>query len=240
MCRGRVSLLVFLFVLAVTLACGLTGPTLTPTEHVSAKATATERVPVTATPTQDISVFVNATLTALASRPLPTLVPPTTPIPSDTPVPTETLTPTIPPSPTLPPPTPTQQALRVAYVKNGNVWLWTQGGSTQPLTTAGYVVSLDLSGDGQMVAFQRETIPFHPELWAVNSDGTGERVLVSAADFLALLPGSPNPNAAGIGPFQYGWRPGTHILAYNTRLLFEGPGLGGNDDLRQVDADTLV
>jgi hypothetical protein len=36
-----------------------------------------------------------------------------------------------------------------------------------------------------------------------------------------------------------GWRPGSHVLYYNTQPLFEGPGTMGYDDLRMVNADTL-
>jgi hypothetical protein len=139
--------------------------------------------------------------------------------------------------PTLAPTPP--QPLRVAYVKDGNVWLWTEGIGAAPLTASGSIQDVRLSDDGQVAAYVRESIPFRPEILAVNTDGSGERLLVSSADFLATYSGSPGDAPSGIGVYHMGWKPDSHILYYNTRPLFEGPGLGGYDDLRMVNADTL-
>ena len=66
-------------------------------------------------------------------------------------------------------------------------------------------------------------------------DGSNERVLVSEQDFQALDPG-----ALAVVPHQFSWIPGTHLLAYNTNQVFEGPRPGLYNDLRQVDADTMT
>jgi dipeptidyl aminopeptidase/acylaminoacyl peptidase len=150
-----------------------------------------------------------------------------TPTPSSTEasevVPTDTAT----PRPT-PIPAPETSVLRVAFVKEGNVWLWSEGEEARPLTSAGEVTSLEISDDGEVVAFTREI-----ELWAVNSDGSGERRLVTIGDIAAMVaPGDP-----GVRIYRVEWVPGTHVVAFNTRLQLE-VGLVLNDDLRLVDADT--
>ena len=139
-------------------------------------------------------------------------------------------------APTLPPP---PQVLHVAYVKDNNVWIWAEGVGVMPLTASGGIQDVRISDDGQVVAYVRESVPFHPEIRTINTDGSGERILVSSADFLATYSGSPGDAPKGIGEFQMGWQPGSHVLYYNTQPLFEGPGLMGYDDLIMVNADTL-
>ena len=46
-----------------------------------------------------------------------------------------------------------------------------------------------------------------------------------------------DPDALGVAPFRIAWIPGTHILAFNTRQVVEGPGLSIYNDLRFVDVD---
>jgi Tol biopolymer transport system component len=54
-----------------------------------------------------------------------------------------------------------------------------------------------------------------------------------------LLPPDHSSSILGYGIDDYAWRPNTHILAYSTLILHEGPGLGPNHDLYLVDADSL-
>jgi hypothetical protein len=143
-----------------------------------------------------------------------------------------------PEAPTATPP----RALQVAYVKNGNVYLWTEGGNSVGLTNTGDAVDVRVSEDGQVIAYVRQnpTNDFAYELWAVNtSDLTNARTLVSHAEFEALKAASPYPDARGLAPDFFKFRPGTHQLAYSTVPMFEGPGYAPGDDLRLVDADTL-
>ena len=82
-----------------------------------------------------------------------------------------------------------------------------------------------ISDDGAIVAFFREG-----ELWAVNSDGTGERLLVGNDDLAAMERRSDYQDAAVA--FQlFDWVPGTHLIAFNTRIQvrIQVPVL--NDDL---------
>ena len=126
-------------------------------------------------------------------------------------------------------PTRETRGLRVAFVQEGNVWLWSQGREATALTSTGDVDSVKISDDGQVVAFTRGL-----ELWAVNSDGAGERKLIGIEDIAAMVePGDP-----GVRLYRIEWVPGTHRVAFNTHLNLE-IGLVLNDDLRLVNADTL-
>jgi hypothetical protein len=137
------------------------------------------------------------------------------------------------PEPTVEPP----PFLQVVYVKDGDVWYWDEGGLNLQLTFLGDVTSVVLSDDGQVAAFVRGTDYIHEELGAVNTDGTNFRTLVSLADFVTMI---AHPDALSAVPYKMAWVPGTHILAFNTRMTFEGPGLILPDELRHVDADTLT
>lgn len=138
-------------------------------------------------------------------------------------------------------PTPQESAtgLRVVYIKDGNVWSWSESGSSKALTSSGKAVSARISSDGKIVAFVRQIDDFHDELWAVNSDASGERRLISVEDLDKLYLDQRANYVKSIVPYSYRWVPGTHTLAYNTRQMLEGPGLTLFDDLRLVNADTL-
>jgi hypothetical protein len=154
----------------------------------------------------------------------PTPVPddyvPPTPEPAFTPVPVEAY--------------PAPAGLRVAFFKDGDVWLWTAGETNiAPLTTADEVYGgIEISDDGMTVAFIRGV-----ELWAIDSDGTGERRLASAAD-LSTMGTETKPGDQGTKLNRFAWVPGTHVVAFNTRQpISEKTVL--NHDLRLVDTDTL-
>lgn len=136
----------------------------------------------------------------------------------------------------------------VAYIKDDNVWLWVQGMRTQ-LTNSGDAVHLAISDDGCRIAYTRavpnpiydgsvefpmpETLD---ELWAVNSDGNNNHALVDAA-YLSALP----VNVGYIlSVFDLGFQPGTHSLAFNTRVLHPGVGLTLNQDLFTAEVDSGV
>ena len=145
-------------------------------------------------------------------------------------------TPTPVPTPTS---IPASTELRVAFVnatENGyNAWLWTEGkGEAVPLTNAGGVGDVKISDDGEIVAFTRGD-----GLWMVRSDGMEERQLVSAGEFAALETQEPSgAPELSVVLNRFDWIPGTHILAFNTRLQME-IGLALNEDLHLVNADTL-
>lgn len=140
--------------------------------------------------------------------------------------------------PTAVPQSPGESILRVAYIKDGNVHLWTQERGAVVLTSSGNATEVKISDDGLVAAFIRQLDDFHAELWAVNTNGSSERRLVSAADLDALYSQDRQPFTMGIVPHQFQWIPRKKALAFNTRPTFEGPGLSLNDDLHLVDSIT--
>lgn len=137
-------------------------------------------------------------------------------------------------------PTPVVPGLQVAFVKGDNLWHWKDGGSVQPLAPAGKAYNPSLSSDGQVVAFLRPVSEQRYELWAVDTAGNNERRLVSPETLDTLDQEKQSEYALGINPFQYGWVPGTHTLAFNTVEIIEGPGVLLLDDLRLVDTGSLA
>jgi Tol biopolymer transport system component len=96
-----------------------------------------------------------------------------------------------------------------------------------------------LSHDGKWVAFLRPAGVFHVELWAIDSNGQNERNLVSVDDLNTIGGGVRDPNAVAIAPYDFSWVPGTHLLAFNTQQVLQGPGLFLLDDFHLVNADSL-
>lgn len=124
----------------------------------------TQSVPSPLSETESVMVIQSASLT-----PFPTTILTTTP--SQTPLPLA--------SPTLPP---SLSSLRVVYSDGKNVWRW-QNSLDTPLTTIEGYSDLRLSDDGKLVAFKRDGL-----LWVINSDGTGERLLVSTENLETIEP----------------------------------------------------
>ena len=130
--------------------------------------------------------------------------------------------------------------LRIVYPDNVGGFrgsdLWIIEGSAAPrqLTSSGQDGSPLLSNDGRLVAFRRIIDPglLVEELWVVSPDGSNQRTLVSQA----WLSGVKAGDTATLHRVR--WVPGTHTLAFNTRLASEFPGLTTHDNLYLVDADT--
>ncbi|MEZ0394925.1 MAG: hypothetical protein ABWK53_00615 [Anaerolineales bacterium] len=147
-------------------------------------------------------------------------------IPGVTETPSETESPgEVTDTPTSPAPA---SELRVAYARGGNIWLWSESGGSRQLTFSGADSAPRIASDGAVVAFRRGE-----ELWAVNSDGSGERLLVSAAYLAALVP--PAEGTAVLHWFA--WQPASHSVYFGTSQqgeAFTVPVL----DLHRVDADS--
>ena len=150
-----------------------------------------------------------------SSTPFPTTM--FTMTPSRTPVPSS--------SPTFPP---SLSYLQVVYSDRKNVWLWQNGVASLLTTIEGYT-HLKLSDDGKLVAFKRDGL-----LWVINSDGTGERLVVSSENLETIEPAT---SESRLFVFQFDWVPNTHNLLFNT--TFSGYGVSHRDDLHIVNADTL-
>ena len=124
--------------------------------------------------------------------------------------------------------------LQIVYVVGGNAFFWEEGGVGLQLTDTGNVLDVIISDDGQVAIFTTFLDEYSEEIWAVNTDGSSLRRLLSEDDFSMM---TTRQDAVGAVPYQIDFVPGTHRIAFNTRLLFEGPGLLLQDDLWMVDAD---
>lgn len=146
-----------------------------------------------------------------------------TPYFTDMPYPTMTsLSPTNSPTPTL---SSSLASVRIAFTYDGKLWLW-QNGTTQPLTSVNDGASVNISDDGEMVAFTRDG------LWVINSDGSNEHLLLGDEDFKQMEPKDP-----GVELHDFDWVPNTHMFLFNT-IVADGRGLSPTDDLYMTDAET--
>lgn len=121
----------------------------------------------------------------------------------------------------------------VAYVRDGNIYLWHANGEEQPLTTNGGVEQVNLSPNGQQVAFIR-----NGHLWVTGSDDSGERQLTDDETFAGIDLSAISDNAVGIRVYETAWVPGTNSLLFNTSPQLAGPGLLLSDDLWRADLDS--
>jgi len=139
-----------------------------------------------------------------------------------TPVP---ITPTPTSTPTL---LPEFAALKIVYADQGYLWLWQNYVST-PLTIADERTTISISPDGNEIAFSRSQ-----SLLVINTDGTGERVLVSREDLEEHIPVEPE-----FDPFliDFQWIPDPRFLLLNTRY-WGGPVEATREDLYLVDVQT--
>ncbi|HWQ05105.1 MAG TPA: hypothetical protein VN452_07100 [Longilinea sp.] len=126
--------------------------------------------------------------------------------------------------------------LQIAFTDGqGNLWYWKSGNDPLQLTHSSDVYDFALSPDGSMVFFSRAVDFVANSLWLINNDGSGEREVMSPADFDGL----PRPaQSIGTAPTQLGWIPNKPIAAFSTVHYFNGPGFIAGDDLRLVDGAT--
>jgi len=123
--------------------------------------------------------------------------------------------------------------LRIAYVKDGDVWYWEEGSESRPLTDRGGVEDVILSDDGKLVVYTRQRKDGRFALLVTDIEERGFRPLVHADQLEAM---KNDPNALGVAPYRFDWVPGTHTVIYNTLLPSEA-ALILQDDLRLVNAD---
>lgn len=177
----------------------------------------------------------SGTATPAATLEMLTQAPPASPSPTSQAfplLPTSTAQPAL-----LPTPHESQIKVKVAYIKDGDIWLW-QDGLPAPLTDQGDAYALKISPDGKLIAYLRQVDAFHAEIWAVDISGENERRLVGISDLDTIGGGVRDASAVAINPFHIEWIPGTHRLAFNTHQVFDGPGLVLLNDLNTVDAVT--
>jgi hypothetical protein len=154
-------------------------------------------------------------------------------------IPEDTPTVEMPATTEAPAPTAAVPHLRVAFISGGSPWLVAPPSAAYQLSTVTGVDSVDLSDDGQLVAYTRHDTYSEPaEIRVVNWDGSGDRTLLTSAQVGAL---EPLPSGATlVDLYNTKWIPGTHNLLISTRAQFEGPGLARFDDLFLVNADSGV
>ena len=174
--------------------------------------------------------------------PLHTPIPVHPQTPAGTQIPTVSGGPTITPSELLPttnsPAEILPETLKIVYLKDRNIWLWTPTGRLQ-LTSTGDVYDLRLSPDGELVVFTRRVDGFHAELWLLSTSGGEARRLVGVEAFDAMAEGVRDPNTVAVNPYQFEWVPGTHHVAFNGIQIFDGPGFSLLDDLQIANADNF-
>lgn len=139
-------------------------------------------------------------------------------------------------APTAPPESVPQSAgISLSFVgPDRNAYYWNDA-ITSPLqlTTSGDVESTVISGD--RIALVRLTPPYDYSLDIIATDGSGQRTLLTPENFAAF----PHPaEVLTTAPFQVSWLPGTHILAFSTLYLWEGPGMGQGNDLYLLDTNS--
>jgi hypothetical protein len=160
---------------------------------------------------------------------------------------------TSPPPPTLAP-LPSAQAqstdvangATVVYTKDGHILVWGEStGESRKIFDSGDVIRVELSDDGQLVAFLRRSnvatsdVDWREEsaLWVVDLNGENPRELVSEETLRDLLDASER-DSSNIPEMI--WMPGTHRLLYNgwTYLVqAEGESHAVPRGLYSVDAD---
>lgn len=143
--------------------------------------------------------------------------------------------------PTDPPPTltatPTAR-LWIVYTDAGQLMAIDTDRELRPLGSARDASKPLITQEGSRVIFARSvdaTYPERQELWVINSDGSGERPLLTREQIESLHPREPGTS---LGVYQLAQIPGRQALLFNTWILHEGPGLRVSRDLFYIDLDT--
>jgi hypothetical protein len=137
------------------------------------------------------------------------------------------------------PPCDTAAVLTIAYIDNGNIWVIE--GSNPPLqvTSGGNASYVVISDDGQKIAFATwDGLTQSTELRSVNSDGSGQVLLLSQPNFDALPP--PLGGALHHTIHRMQFKPCSQDLLFSTRSVYEGPGLETQNNLIQIDTTTTT
>jgi hypothetical protein len=129
--------------------------------------------------------------------------------------------------------------LRVAYTNGGNAWIKTGSAAPLQLTSSGDIDKLLISDDGELVAYLRYgNRALAPSMGTVQSDGSGQRIIVPQARLQALYPVNDEMTGTDIDTLSF--LPGGHDLFFNSKKIMAGPGLIKNDDLWRLNMDTGI
>ncbi len=128
----------------------------------------------------------------------------------------------------------------VAYIKDGNLLVWEEAtGRSRIIFDSGDATRVELSDDGQLVAFVRRVLLDgntrygRSALWVVGRDGTTPRELVSDEQLRARLGASETDDTDFPA---LAWIPHTHRLLYSVTFF---PAYLWAQGLYLLDADTL-
>ena len=134
------------------------------------------------------------------------------------------------------PPLPRMLDLRVAYIDSGNLWVVEKGMEPVQLIDTGIITEVRISYDGQWIAYVvRDMEQDTAELHSIRFDGSYPQILLDAASFDALYPLDSFLHYS-LSNLDFLQR--SYTLLFNTRGVFEGPGLAKNDDLLAIDVAT--
>ncbi len=220
--RTKSLVMVITVLIIVALACDI------PTPPAASPAASSPTSPAE----DSLATQVAATLTAiaaedtLATQAAATLTAAALEAPSATPSPTEA-------------PCSTASALTIAYTDNGNVWLIEGSNPPLQLTSGGDTSEVAISDDGLKVAFTTWDAPTQSsELRVVNSDGSGEMVLMSQADLDALPPPLGSALHHTIHHMQF--KPCSQDLLLSTRSVYDAPGLEVQHNLLEINVNSGI
>lgn len=152
-------------------------------------------------------------------------------------------------------PTPTaaeaESPFKIVYVEpgdptvnTGNLWIIEGNATPRQLTAGGLDSQPQISPDGQQIFFFRELPPTpgpvelsRQEVRVINSDGSGERVLIAPAALPgeeSTVRGSDTPTFLERIPLRLAWSADGNYVFFNTRI--QSPyALWEKDDLWRVD-----
>ena len=128
------------------------------------------------------------------------------------------------------------QVLRVAYTDDGYLRAVEKGLGPVQLTDTGGISDVRISDDGEWIAYVvRDPDQDTADLHSVRFDGSSSRILLDEGSFDELYPleGFIHTTLSTMD-----FLPGSHTLLFNTRGVFEGPGLAKNDDLLSINVET--
>src|SRR3990170_4187565 len=133
-------------------------------------------------------------------------------------------------------PGPAQGTAMVAYVQDGDLWIWSEvTGQSQILIDTGDVIRVDLSDDGELAAFVRHSYRNEQSaLWVVGLDGSSPRELISGVALRALLNAAETESTEFT---QLEWIPNTHRLLYSPAAFGDQRQGGRQGGVYLVDAD---
>lgn len=122
----------------------------------------------------------------------------------------------------------------VAYIQDGNLWLWREGQDGSQLSDDGLAHDLRFSADGRFIAYSHAVDDDQYELWAIASDDGAARLLATAS---AADVWKRNPDAEKIDLIFY-WAADNKTLVYFFYPTLLGIGDAPSEPALMVDAET--